>query len=88
MIKRTKYIFFDTIEAAERFKTLYDDKHNWVTINTLEHDYFIRSYFGHNSLGKVQVYFRTDTENIEKISKAIGLKKCKWAGHLCYYYKG
>ena len=84
--KKTRHIFFDTIEEAERFRNLYDDNRYWVTID-IPKSYWVQAYFGEKSLGKVHVYFRTDSENLEKIIKSIRLRKCKWAGHLCYYYQ-
>ena len=87
-MKTTKHIFFNTKDEAERFEKLYDNKIDWVCIDLPYDNYWIRTYFGPNALGKVHVYFRTDTENLNKIIKAIGLKKKKWAGHLCYLFEG
>lgn len=76
-----KTIFFNNIEEAKKFKQLYDESVIWSY-----NDYWSRKYYGPKSIEKVHVSLRCTNEEINKIAEAVGLRKCKWAGHLCYEF--
>lgn len=75
-----KHIFFDKREEAVRFTQLYGG----LISNS---DYWTRNYFGEESRNRYQVIIRINTEKLNNIINDIGLKKCRWAGHTCYYFK-
>lgn len=74
-----KTILFNTKEETERFINLYG---GFIYIVT-GYDY---RYYGDKIKGKVMVMIRNSKEDIEEITKCIGLQKKKYNNKTVYVY--
>ncbi len=75
-----KYVFFNTIEEAGRFVSLYGG------ISSKDFS-FTRFRFGNKVDGKPYVLFRASKEDMENLKKMIGLKEKRFNNKLCYIFE-
>lgn len=75
-----KYVFFNTIEEAGRFISLYGG------ISGTDYS-FTTWRFGNKVNEKPYVLFRASKEDIENLKKTIGLKEKRFNNKLCYIFE-
>ena len=80
MYKTFRTIFFEDVETAKRFTSLYGG-------SVQETKYFERNYFGDKVKNMFVVCDRFSNEEMDHMKSDIGLKERRWSGHKCYVYK-
>ena len=75
-----KYVFFNTIEEAQKFVSLYG--------GISSKDYSFTTWrFGNKVDGKPYVYFRASKEDMKRIKELIGLKEKRFNNKICYVFE-